>query len=59
MSKEKELAMALLWIIYEQCVFGGKVHAKLLCHGQEAFTALGLKDGCDVRDVERVLFSDD
>ena len=47
---------ALLWVIYEQCVYGGKAYAKLLIHGQEAFDALGLEDGCAIEEIERRLF---
>jgi len=47
---------ALLWVIYEQCVYNGKAYAKLLIHGTEAFAALGLVDGCDVSEIEKRLF---
>lgn len=56
MSKEERLATAMLWIIYEQTVFDGKAYAKLLIHGQEAFEALGLEDGCDASEIEQRLF---
>lgn len=47
---------ALLWVIYEQCVYGNKAYAKLLIHGQEAFDALNLKDECDMSEIEERLF---
>lgn len=49
---------ALLWVIYEQCVYAGKVYAKLLIHGKEAFAAIGLEDGCDVEEIEKRLFEE-
>lgn len=55
-EREKELENALLWIIYEQCAYNGKLYAWLLIHGAEAFAALGLSDGCPVEDVEKRLF---
>ena len=54
----EKLRRALLWVIYEQCVYGGKVYARLLIHGNEAFEALGLDDGCDVSEIESELFSE-
>lgn len=56
MSNEKQLERALLWVVYEQCVYAGKAHARLLIHGQEAFAALGLRDGCNVEEIENKLF---
>ncbi len=56
MSKEEQLERALLWVIYEQCVYAGKAYARLLIHGQEAFEALGLQDGCNVDEIEFRLF---
>jgi hypothetical protein len=53
MSKAEK---ALLWVIYEQCIYGGKAYAKLLIHGQEAFEALGLEDGCGADQIEKMLF---
>ena len=53
-----ELEKALLWVIYEQCVYGEKAYAKLLIHGEDAFKALGLKDGCDVSEIENRLFQE-
>lgn len=47
---------ALLWVIWEQCVYGGKAYARLLIHGTEAFEAVGLKDGCDASEIEKMLF---
>ena len=47
---------ALLWVIWEQCVYGGKAYARLLIHGIEAFEAVGLKDGCDASEIEKKLF---
>lgn len=58
MSREQALEKALLWIVYEQCVYGGKAYAKLLIHGEEAFAAVGLKDGCDVKEIEERLFNE-
>lgn len=55
----RALEKALLWVILEQCEMGGKCYAKLLIHGEEAFSAVGLSDGCSVKDVEAKLFSDD
>lgn len=57
MSREQALEKALLWIVYEQCVYGDKAYAKLLIHGEEAFAAVGLKDGCDVKEIEERLFN--
>lgn len=51
-----EAERALLWVIYEQCVYAGKAYARLLIHGQEAFAALGLEDGCGVEEIEKRLF---
>ena len=56
MSREKELATALLWVIYEQCVYGDRVYARLLIHGKDAFAALGIEDRCNVKEIERRLF---
>ena len=53
MSKAEK---ALLWVIYEQCVYNGRAYARLLIHGSEAFEALGLKDGCEVTEIEKRLF---
>lgn len=57
MSREQALEKALLWIVYEQCVYAGKAYARLLIHGEEAFAAVGLKDGCDVKEIEERLFN--
>lgn len=51
-----EMEKALLWIIYEQCVYSGKAYAKLLIHGHDAFRAIGLEDGCNVEEIEQRLF---
>lgn len=59
MNREEQLERALLWVIYEQCVYGGKVYAKLLIHGEEAFSAVGLQDECDVKKIEMKLFGDE
>ena len=59
MSKEEKLELALLWVIHEQCEYDGKVYARLLIHGDDAFNALGLHDGCSVSEVEKRLFSED
>ena len=56
MSKEEKLERALLWVIYEQCVYDGTAYAKLLIHGTEAFKAIGLEDGCSVEEIEKRLF---
>lgn len=56
MSKQQDLERALLWIIYEQCVYAERAYAKLLIHGEDAFKALGLKDGCRVEEIEKQLF---
>lgn len=56
MSKEEKLVRALLWIIYEQCVYDGKAYAKLMIHGKEAFDAVGLPEVCDVKEIEKMLF---
>lgn len=56
MSKEEKLERALLWVIYEQCVYDDTAYAKLLIHGQEAFEAVGLEDGCSVKEIEKRLF---
>lgn len=58
MSREQALEKALLWIVYEQCVYAGKAYARLLIHGEEAFAAVGLKDGCDVKEIEERLFNE-
>lgn len=54
-----DIARALLWVIYEQCVYNGKAYARLLIHGEEAFKALGIEDGCDAVEIEKRLFGDD
>lgn len=59
MSKHEKLEKALLWIVYEQCVYNGEAYARLLIHGQEAFDALGLKDKCPVVEIEKRLFGDE
>ena len=59
MSREKQLERALLWVVYEQCVYAGKAYARLLIHGLEAFDALGLVDGCEAEEIEKRLFGDD
>ena len=56
LSVMSELERALLWVVYEQCVYAGKAYARLLIHGEEAFAALGLKDGCDAKEIEERLF---
>ena len=56
LNNMKSIEIALLWVIYEQCVCGNKVYAKLLIHGQDAFDALNLKDECDVSEIEERLF---
>lgn len=56
MSREEKLVKALLWIIYEQCVYDGKAYAKLMIHGKEAFEAVGLPEVCDVKEIEKMLF---
>ena len=52
----EELRRALMWVIYEQCVYGDKAYAKLLIHGSEAFKALGLPEECDKAVIEEYLF---
>lgn len=47
---------ALLWVIYEQCIYGGKAYAKLLIHGEEAFDLLGIPYVCDEKVIEERLF---
>ena len=59
MDRERKLEKSLLWVIHEQCEYAGKAYAKLLIHGQEAFDALGLKDGCDIKEIENKLFKED
>ena len=59
MSKEKQLEKALLWVIHEQCEYSGKAYARLLIHGEEAFDALGLKDGCNITEIEERLFKEE
>ena len=54
----EKLARALLWVIYEQCVYGDKAYARLLIHGEEAFDALGLPYECDVQMIEDYLFGE-
>ena len=58
MNREEKLEKAILWVIYEQCVYNGTAYAKLLIHGQEAFDAIGLKDECSVEEIEKLLFVD-
>lgn len=58
MSREQALEKALLWIIYEQCVCGDKVYAKLLIHGKDAFEAVGLTDECNIKEIEERLFQE-
>ena len=53
-----ELEKALLWVVYEQCVYNGKAYARLLIHGTEAFAALGIKDGCEAEIIEKRLFDE-
>ena len=55
----EKLEKALLWVIYEQCVYGDKAYAKLLIHGEEAFDALGLPYECKVREIEDRLFGNE
>ena len=55
-SVMNEIEKALLWVIYEQCVYNGKAYARLLIHGEDAFRALGLSDGCSVAEIEKRLF---
>lgn len=55
-EKTTMLEKALLWVIYEQCTYGGKAYAKLLIHGEEAFRAVGLEDGCDEAEIAERLF---
>lgn len=55
----EKLEKALLWVIYEQCVYGDKAYAKLLIHGEEAFDALGLPYECEVREIEDLLFGNE
>ena len=52
----KGIEKALLWVIHEQCEYAGRCYAKLLIHGEEAFKAIGLQDGCEISEVERRLF---
>ena len=59
MSREQRLEKALLWVIHEQCEYSGKAYARLLIHGEEAFDALGLKDECDISEIEERLFKED
>ncbi len=56
MSREEKLEKALLWIIYEQCVYGDKAYSKLLIHGDDAFDAIGLKHECNLEEIEERLF---
>ena len=58
MNREKRLEKALLWVIHEQCEYNGKVYARLLIHGKEAFEALGLEDECDLEEIEKELFGE-
>jgi hypothetical protein len=57
--EKRRLETALLWVIHEQCEYSGKVYAKLLIHGEEAFKALGLEDGCSIEEIEKRLFGED
>ncbi len=52
----EKLKRALMWVIYEQCVYGDKAYARLLIHGNEAFEALGLPEVCDKKIIEDYLF---
>lgn len=54
----EKLKRALMWVIYEQCVYGSKAYAKLLIHGKEAFEALGLPEECDISIIEKYLFGE-
>lgn len=56
--EKRRLEKALLWVIHEQCEYAGKAYAMLLIHGEEAFDALGLKDGCGIKEIERRLFEE-
>lgn len=56
MNREEKLERALLWVIYEQCVYGGVAYARLLIHGKEAFDAVELEDRCGVEEIEKKLF---
>lgn len=58
MNKAERLEKALLWVIHEQCEYAGRVYARLLIHGQEAFEALELKDECDISEIENRLFKE-
>lgn len=55
-EKAAMLENALLWVIYEQCTYGGKAYAKLLIHGEEAFRVLELQDECDEAEIAERLF---
>ena len=55
-KREEEIERALLWVIHEQCEYAGKCYTKLLIHGEEAFAALGIEDGCDAKEIEERLF---
>ena len=55
-DREKKLETALLWVVYEQCAYNGKLYARLLIHGKEVFDALGIADGCSVEEVEKKIF---
>lgn len=59
MSKAEQLERSLLWVIHEQCEYSGKAYARLLIHGEEAFKALGIEDGCDIKEIEKRLFKED
>ena len=58
MNNTEKLKRALLWVIYEQCIYDEKAYAKLLIHGQEAFDALGLQDECNIKEIEKLLFNE-
>lgn len=58
-DEREALQKALLWVIYEQCEYAGKAYAKLLIHGEEAFDALGLLDGCSIEEIEKRLFKEE
>ncbi len=51
-----DIERALLWIIYEQCVYAGKAYSKLLIHGSEAFAALTLYLFSPLIKIEKRLF---
>jgi hypothetical protein len=57
-DEREALKKALLWVVHEQCEYNGKVYARLLIHGVEAFKALGLEDECDLEEIEKELFKE-